>query len=333
MNPAQPAATVLVITGPTAAGKTDVALALAERLPADLISMDSAMVYRDMDIGTAKPSPAVRARHPHALVDIRDPAEPYSAADFVADADAAVRSALERGRLPVLVGGTMLYLRAFRDGLADLPPAAPGIRSAIAAEAELLGWPALHTELSRVDPPAAAKIHPHNGVRIQRALEVYRATGKPLSAWWAEQGGAGVRARLGVRLQEVAIVPPSRTVLAEPIARRFASMLEAGLIDEVAALKARGDLSPALPSMRAVGYRQVWHHLDGRYSREIMVERAVAATRQLAKRQLSWLRGRAGAIWLPAEQQGEARERLARALAAELDRGLERPGGGPERLW
>jgi len=289
VTPDQPAATVLVLTGPTAAGKTDVALALAERMPVDLISMDSAMVYRGMDIGTAKPAPAVLARHPHALVDIRDPAEPYSAADFVADADAAVRQALDRGRLPVLVGGTMLYLRAFRDGLADLPPAAPEIRAAIAAQAERLGWPAVHAELARVDPAAAAKIHPHNRVRIQRALEVYRATGRPLSAWWAAQGAAGARARLGVRLEEVAIVPASRNMLAEPIGRRFAAMLESGLIDEVAALKARGDLSPALPSMRAVGYRQVWAYLDGAYDLETLRERGAAATRSLAKRQFTWL--------------------------------------------
>jgi len=315
VNPAQPAATVVVITGPTAAGKTEAALALAERLPVDLISMDSAMVYRGMDIGTAKPSPAVLARHPHALLDVRDPAESYSAADFVADADAAVRRALARGRLPVLVGGTMLYLRAFREGLADLPPANPEIRGAIAAEGERLGWPALHAELLRADPAAAAKIHPHNRVRIQRALEVYRATGKPLSAWWAEQAGAGVRARLGVGLLEAAVVPASRAVLAEPIARRFAAMLETGLIDEVAALKARGDLSPALPSMRAVGYRQVWAYLDGAYDLETLRERATAATRSLAKRQFTWLNRWAHVQRLaPGTAEG-----LAARIAAQLE--------------
>lgn len=315
MKLARPAATVVVITGPTAAGKTDAALALAERLPVDLISLDSAMVYRGMDIGTAKPSRAVLARHPHALVDIRDPAQPYSAADFVADADAAVRRALARGRLPVLVGGTMLYLRAFREGLADLPPADPEIRAAIAAEGQRLGWPALHAELSRVDPTAAAKIHPHNRVRIQRALEVYRATGRPLSAWWAEQGSAGAPARLGVRLLEVAIVPASRTLLAEPITRRFAAMLEAGLIDEVAALKARGDLSPALPSMRAVGYRQVWAYLDGTYDLETLRERGAAATRSLAKRQFTWLNRWAHVQRLaPGPAEG-----LAAQIAAQLE--------------
>jgi tRNA dimethylallyltransferase len=315
VKPARPAATVVVITGPTAAGKTDAALALAERLPVDLISMDSAMVYRGMDIGTAKPSPAMLARYPHALVDIRDPAEPYSAADFVADADAAVRRALARDRLPVLVGGTMLYLRAFREGLADLPPADPEIRAAIAAEGERLGWPALYVELSRVDPSAAAKIHPHNRVRIQRALEVFRATGRPLSAWWSEQGSAGVGARLGVRLLEVAIVPASRTVLVEPIARRFAAMLEAGLIEEVAGLKSRGDLSPALPSMRAVGYRQVWAYLDGAYGLETLHERGAGATRSLAKRQFTWLNRWSHVQRLaPGPAQGQAAQ-----IAAQLE--------------
>lgn len=281
--------TILAITGPTATGKTDAALALAETRPVALISMDSAMVYRDMDIGTAKPSRTVRQRHPHELVDIRDPRETYSAADFLADADRAVAAALAAGRLPVLVGGTMLYLRVFREGLASVPGADPEVRAAIDQEAERRGWPALYDELRRVDPVAAAGIHPNNRVRVQRALEVYRVTGEPLSVWWARQSDAGVERRLAARLLEVAVVPESRELLAGPILERLERMLEAGFIEEVAALRARGDLSLALPSMRAVGYRQVWEYLDGHGTRETMLERAAAATRSLAKRQVTWL--------------------------------------------
>jgi tRNA dimethylallyltransferase len=281
---------VLVVTGPTATGKSAVALALAERLPLTLISMDSAMVYREMDIGTAKPSRRMLADHPHALIDIRDPAHPYSVADFVADADAAVIRALAAGRLPVLVGGTMLYLRAFREGLADLPPADARVRGALTAEAEARGWPELFRELARVDPAAAAGMHPNNHVRIQRALEVFRITGKPLSEWWISHAGQPVQQRLGVPILEVAVLPPDRDSLAAPIEARFRAMLDAGLVDEVSRLKARGDLSLELPSMRSVGYRQVWEFLDGVGSHEHMVTRAVAATRALAKRQFTWLR-------------------------------------------
>ena len=281
---------VLVVTGPTAVGKTDVALALADRCPISLISMDSAMVYRGMDIGTAKPPPPVLARYPHALVDIRDPAERYSAADFVADADAAVRAALAAGRLPLLVGGTMLYLRSFRDGLAELPPADADLRAAILAEAARDGWEALYAELLRVDAAAAQALHPNNHPRIQRALEVYRLTGTPISRWWAEHAGSNAPARLGVRLMEVAILPHDRAELKRRIDARFHAMLDGGLIDEVAALQARGDLSLELPSMRAVGYRQVWEYLQGQGTLDDLALRGVAATRQLAKRQLTWLR-------------------------------------------
>ncbi len=292
MNPApatgRPA--VLVLTGPTGVGKTDAALALAERLAVSLISMDSAMVYRDMNIGTAKPEAAVLARYPHALVDIRDPAEPYSAADFVADADREVRAALAAGRLPVLVGGTMLYLKAFREGLAELPPADPELRAALVEEGARRGWPALYEELARVDPEAAAGIHPHNRPRIQRALEVYRLTGQPISRWWAAHGGRPAAERLGVRLVEVAVEADDRSALARRVDARFAVMIEAGLVEEVAALRRRGDLSPDLPSMRAVGYRQVWAYLEGAYGTDELLERGRAATRQLAKRQVTWLR-------------------------------------------
>jgi tRNA dimethylallyltransferase len=282
---------VLVVTGPTAVGKTDVAMALADRLPVTLISMDSAMVYRGMDIGTAKPPPALLARYPHALVDIRDPAEPYSAADFVADADRAVAEALAARRLPLLVGGTMLYLRSFRDGLASLPPADAGVRATIDAEAARAGWQPLYDELARVDPEAARGLHPNNRPRLQRALEVYRLTGRPISAWWAEQTASSATRRLGVRLVETAVMPDDRAEMKRRIDARFRSMLDSGLVDEVARLRARGDLSADLPSMRAVGYRQVWEHLDGRMTHDQLLERGAAATRQLAKRQLTWLRG------------------------------------------
>lgn len=281
---------VLVLTGPTATGKTAAALALAERLPVTLISMDSALVYRGMDIGTAKPSRTVLGRYPHELIDIRDPAEPYSAANFINDADRAIRRALADGRLPVLVGGTMLYLRAFRDGLADLPPADDRVRATLLDEAGRRGWPALFDDLARVDPAAAAGMHPNNHVRVQRALEVYRITGKPLSEWWASHGGRPARQRLNVRLDEVALLPPQRDALAAAIDARFCAMLDAGFVEEVAGLKARGDLSLELPSMRSVGYRQIWEMLDGRIDRETMLARATAATRALAKRQFTWLR-------------------------------------------
>ena len=281
---------VILLLGPTAAGKTDVAVALAELLPCRLISMDSALVYRGMDIGTAKPPAKLLARHPHALIDIRDPAVPYTAADFVADADREVRHALERGKLPVLVGGTMLYARAFRDGLAVLPPANPDVRAAIDAEAGKEGWPRLHTRLAAVDPLAAANIHPHNGARLQRALEVFETTGKPISAYWREQGKSAAPQRLGQELLEFAFLPEDRAALHRRIEERFDAMLAQGFVDEVRILRARGDLHLGLPSMRAVGYRQVWRHLDAEWDAEQMRTRAVAATRQLARRQLTWLR-------------------------------------------
>jgi tRNA dimethylallyltransferase len=309
---------VLVITGPTASGKSDVALALAERYPVSLISMDSAMVYRGMDIGTAKPPAAVRARHPHALVDVRDPGQRYSAADFVAEADRAVSAAWSAQRLPLLVGGTMLYLRAFRDGLAELPPADPALRAAMAAEADRVGWAALFETLTRVDPTAAAGIHPHNHVRIQRALEVYRLTGMPISQWWTARAGASAAERLGARLVEVAIMPEDRQTLGARIGQRFRTMLEAGLIDEVATLKARGDLSLALPSMRSVGYRQVWEYLEAGGDLETLAERGAAATRALAKRQFTWLRRWTQVRAFGAAATGSVAERIARYAQLEI---------------
>ena len=281
---------VLLLLGPTASGKTELALALAATADVDLISMDSAMVYRGMDIGTAKPSSAVLAQYPHALVDIRDPAQAYSAAEFVADADAAVNAAIARGRLPVLVGGTMLYARSFRDGLSQLPSADPLVREQIAARAQREGWQRLHEELAQIDPEAAARIHPNNPQRLQRALEVHALTGKPLSWWWRTHKPRGATQRLPVALVQVALQAPQRERLHAMIERRFDAMLAAGFVAEVQRLRARGDLHPDLPALRAVGYRQVWEYLDGAYDENEMRMRAIAATRQLAKGQLTWLR-------------------------------------------
>ena len=281
---------VLALTGPTAVGKTAVAMALADRLPVALISMDSALIYRGMDIGTAKPDAATLERYPHALLDVRDPVESYSVADFVADADKLVAAAWERGELPVLVGGTMLYLRGFREGLAPLPAADAELRAQLAAEAAEHGWPALHARLAQLDPEAAAQIHPNNSQRVQRALEVHALTGKTLSDIWREQRGQGCSERLGGTLDTVALLPGSRSALHQQIGERFAAMLDAGLVEEVSGLRERGDLHLGLPSMRAVGYRQTWQHLDGAFDIAELALRGAAATRQLAKRQLTWIR-------------------------------------------
>ena len=268
---------VVALTGATAVGKTEVALALADRRAISIISMDSAMVYRGMDIGTAKPAAAVRERYPHALVDVCDPLDSFTVADFLHAADAAVREAWQANRLPVLVGGTMLYLQAFRDGLAALPGAARG-------------WQVLHQRLQRIDPIAAQKIHPNNRPRLQRALEVYELTGKPISSFWSAANRSNTTKRLGGRLLEFAIEPDDRKILHRHIERRFDAMLALGFLTEVSALRARV-LDPSLPALRAVGYRQAWEHLEGRYDAHEMRERVIIATRQLAKRQLTWLRG------------------------------------------
>ena len=274
--------------GPTAVGKTEAALALSDRAEVDLISVDSAMVYRHMDIGTAKPDVEVLDRYPHALIDVREPAEPFSAADFLAGADAAVASALDRGRTPVLVGGSMLYFKAFRDGLSTLPSAHPPTRAAIEERAAQQGWKALHAELERIDPAAAARIHPNDPQRIQRALEVFHVSGTPISEWWDSSAGQDVRQRLDCVLIEVALGTDAH--LPTRIAHRFDAMLERGLIAEVARLRAMPNLDLSKPSMRAVGYRQVWQHLDGDLDLDGMRNDAVKATRQLARRQATWLR-------------------------------------------
>ncbi|HOB67078.1 tRNA (adenosine(37)-N6)-dimethylallyltransferase MiaA [Ottowia sp.] len=282
--------TPLCIAGPTASGKSAVALALAARVPAEIISVDSALVYRGMDVGTAKPTPAERAAVPHHLIDIRDPRQAYSAAEFVRDARRLIDDIRARGRLPLLVGGTMLYFKALFDGLDALPAADPAVRQQIEQRAARDGWPALHAELARVDPATAARLAPADSQRIQRALEVWQLTGQPLSALQTTKTIAG-RADMASAGVLFSLEPADRAWLHERIARRFDDMLAAGLVDEVAALRARGDLSPDLPSMRCVGYRQVWDTLDGRQPADTLRERGIAATRQLAKRQLTWLRG------------------------------------------
>lgn len=280
------AATVIVLTGPTGVGKSDWALALADRLPIEIVSCDSAQVYRGLDIGTAKPDAATRARVPHHLLDLCDPAESYSAGEFVADATAALRAIAARGRLPVVVGGTMLYLRALLQGMAPLPKAHADIRAAIDARAARDGWPAQHAELARLDPVAAGRIHAHDRQRIQRALEVYYATGAPISTWHASAEATASE----FEFRALALVPADRAVLHARIARRFAAMMSAGFLDEVRALYARADLTPQHPALRAVGYRQLWQHLAGDCDLDAAIERAIAATRQLAKRQLTWLK-------------------------------------------
>ena len=280
---------MIAVTGPTASGKTQAAMALADRYPISLISMDSAMVYRDMDIGTAKPNAEELERSPHALIDIRGPHETYSVAEFVADADAEVQKILAAGRVPMLVGGTMLYLKAFREGIAAMPAADQAVRQKLSDEARRRGTKALYERLQKLDPEAAARIHPNNFSRIQRALEVHAVSGEPISQHWSS--AESVKDRLGIRLLEFGIEPESRSALHDRIERRFDEMLEAGLVDEVAGLKSRISMHVDLPSMRAVGYRQVWEHLDGRTTFDEIRAKALAATRQLAKRQLTWMRG------------------------------------------
>jgi tRNA dimethylallyltransferase len=272
--------------GPTASGKTAVALEFAARFPVEIISVDSAQVFRGLDIGTAKPTAAERAAAPHHLIDIIDPTESYSAAQFRTDAARLMHEIAGRGRMPLLVGGTMLYFKALREGLSNLPRADAAVRAAIGAEASERGWSALHAELARIDPPAAARLKPNDAQRIQRALEVFRITGKPLSALQ----GARVAAQAQFHFLPVALVPADRALLHRRIELRFDAMLAAGLVEELAVLRGKYALDPGLPSMRCVGYRQAWEHLEGAYDRATLRDRGIYATRQLAKRQLTWLR-------------------------------------------
>ena len=286
------AAEALVLTGPTAAGKSSWAVRLAEELPLEIVSMDSAQVYRGMDIGTAKPSAALRARIPHHLIDILEPTESYSAGQFVTDCARLIREIRGRGRLPLVVGGTMLYLRALILGIADLPRGSAQLRREIDARAQEQGWPHLHAELARLDPEAAARIHPNDPQRIQRALEVCYATGRPLS--YLQRTRRPVLAHL----PRWALAPVDRAGLHLRIAQRLSHMMEQGFLDEVARLRERGELTARHPAARAVGYRQLWAHLEGRCGLAEARDRALAATRQLAKRQLTWLRTDGGIRWI-----------------------------------
>lgn len=302
--------------GPTAAGKTDLALALSEHLPCDLISVDSALVYRGLNIGSAKPDAETLARYPHQLIDICDPSEPYSAAQFRQDALAAMAKSVEAGRIPLLVGGTMLYFKALMEGLADMPSADQQVRADINRLAEEQGWPAVHAALAAVDPESAARIHPNHSQRLSRALEVYRISGLTMTEWQARQSAQA----LPYTVHQFAIAPPDRAVLHARIEQRLRQMFASGFIEEVAALMARGDLHPDLPSIRAVGYRQVWEHLRGDYDVDTAFERALVATRQLAKRQLTWLRGWQDLIWLDSGEStnSQLNKVLMHSGAAEL---------------
>jgi tRNA dimethylallyltransferase len=294
----------IFLMGPTAAGKTDLAIELTKVLPCELISVDSALVYRGMDIGTAKPSKALLDKYPHRLIDILDPSQSYSAADFRTDALQAMAEITSRGKIPLLVGGTMLYFKALLEGLADMPAADPEIRAQIEAQAASQGWQALHDELASIDPVSAARIHPNDPQRLVRALEVFRVSGMSMTAHRQQQteqsaqASASGRHQLPYTVANLAIAPTDRKVLHDRIAVRFRQMLDEGFVEEVLALRSRGDLHSNLPSIRAVGYRQVWDHLDGRLTWDEMQERGVIATRQLAKRQFTWLRSWQDLHWL-----------------------------------
>jgi tRNA dimethylallyltransferase len=301
MTPALPPAILLM--GPTASGKTRLAIDLVARGPFDIISVDSGMVYRGMNIGTAKPDADTLRRAPHRLIDIRDPAEAYSAAEFRADALREMAASTAAGRIPLLVGGTMLYFKVLLEGLAAMPEADPELRARLEAEAAAAGWPALHARLAEVDPETAARLAPNDSQRLQRALEVWELTGKPLSQWHREQAPPEPPPW---RFVQVAVAPPDRALLHDRIARRFDEMLEQGLVAEVARLRARPGLHADLPSMKAVGYAQVWAHLEGEYDAAEMRLRGIYATRQLAKRQHTWLRRFQEAAWYDGAHEGLA---------------------------
>lgn len=287
----------IFVMGPTAAGKTDLALRLFDHLPCELISVDSALVYKGMDVGTAKPSPELLARYPHRLIDILDPARPYSAASFREDALAAMAEITAAGKIPLLVGGTMLYYRALEHGLSELPAADEEVRARLEAEIAAEGIEAAHRRLARVDPVAAARIHPNDPQRIQRALEVYELTGVSMTDLCA----SAQRPALPYKVAKIIIAPSDRAVLHRRIEQRFMLMLGQGFVEEVVRLRQRGDLNLSMPSMRAVGYRQVWEYLDGNYGYDEMIYKGVVATRQFAKRQMTWLRSEQGGTWFESE--------------------------------
>jgi tRNA dimethylallyltransferase len=306
----------IAIMGPTASGKTAAALEIARHVPAEIISVDSALVYRGMDIGTAKPTPDERAAVPHHLIDILEPTEAYSAKQFCEDAVRLVADIHARGKLPLLVGGTMLYFKALRDGLDDLPQADPDIRERLDDEAARIGMPAMHAKLAQLDPATAARLKPNDSQRIQRALEIIELTGRPMSQLLEKSA----KQELPFDLLPLSLEPSDRSVLHERIARRFDAMLdegkEGGLLKEVATLRARGDLNPRLPSMRCVGYRQAWEYLDGETDFITMRDKGIAATRQLAKRQLTWLRSMPDRIVIDCLAPDASAQVLAHVLAA-----------------
>ena len=316
--PADTRPPAIAVMGPTASGKTAFAIELARRHGGEIVSVDSALVYQGLDIGAAKPDAAERAGVPHHLLDMRQPWQPYSAAEFAVDARAAIEGILARGKLPVLAGGTGLYFRALLEGLAPMPDADPALRASLTAEAAQRGWAALHADLSRVDPAAAARIGPGDAQRIQRALEVFALSGRPISAWQRDRPPP----RLPLRVLKLVLAPGERATLHARIARRFDAMLQAGFLDEVRGLRAlpqlRGHPAPLdLPALRAVGYRQAWEHLDGASSAAEFRDRAIFATRQLAKRQLTWLRGELdGRRFDPERDGGQLRGAVSRFLPA-----------------
>jgi tRNA dimethylallyltransferase len=305
---------VFVLTGPTGVGKSDWAIRLASEAAVEIVSVDSALVYRGLDIGSAKPPRELRERIPHHLIDICEPTESYSAGQFVTDAIGCIAQIHGRRRVPLLVGGTMLYIRALLHGLAPLPQASPELRARLDERAAREGWPALHTELLRVDAQAAARIAPTDSQRIQRALEVYYTAGRPIS----ELQRATVSPLAGIRLKYWVLAPQNRSVLHERLSGRFQSMMAAGFLDEVRGLRQRGDLTARHPSMRSVGYRQLWAHLDGEYALEEAEQRGIFATRQLAKRQLTWLRAEKGQSWLDPEHGESSWNRDVRHELREL---------------
>lgn len=312
----------IFLMGPTASGKTDLAIQLCQRLPCEIISVDSALIYRGMDIGTAKPNADELALAPHRLINIRDPAQAYSVAEFRQDALREMADISGRGNIPLLVGGTMLYFKALLQGLADLPEADPLVRAEIEADAAIHGWPYIHQQLAEVDPESAARIHPNHSQRIERALEVYRITGVTITALHLSQqrNQPSVANPLPYRLTQLAIAPVDRSILHRRIEQRFQLMLEQGLVDEVEVLRRRGDLHLDLPAMRSVGYRQVWQYLLQQLDYSQMLDRGVIATRQLAKRQLTWLRRWQDLHWIHTDNQGLL---AASAETSEVVAGLE----------
>ncbi|VTX78565.1 tRNA (adenosine(37)-N6)-dimethylallyltransferase MiaA [uncultured Aggregatibacter sp.] len=301
----------IFLMGPTASGKTDLAIQLRQQLPVEVISVDSALIYRGMDIGTAKPSKAELALAPHRLIDICDPAESYSAANFRTDALREMQEISAQGKIPLLVGGTMLYYKALLEGLSPLPSADEKVRSEIEAKAALIGWGGLHQELSKIDPISAQRINPNDSQRINRALEVFYLTGKTLTELTAQKGEA-----LPYNILQFAIAPEQREVLHLRIEQRFHKMIELGFQQEVEKLYRRPDLNENLPSIRCVGYRQMWEYLRGDYDHDEMVFRGICATRQLAKRQITWLRGWTSPIqWLDSLQPAQALEKVLASVS------------------